>query len=250
MTLKTYNGSSFETVPYRYYDGSNWRGTPLYRYNGTEWVDAYQNNSLAVYYPFDGDIQDYSGNNNDATDNTSAGFGTGRIGSGSKSFDGTDDYLSVPDLNLQKSNAFTISAWALKTSNADSCIVGRRSGSNDRLQMLWRYDTANKNIQVILGNSDNDTHKLTHPNNQEGAWLHAAFTYDPAPETKLYVNGTLEDTDTSAISEFATTSGPDIARRSGDGALNFPGYIDAFRVYDKALSSAEIDHLYQHGRVI
>lgn len=80
-------------------------------------------------------------------------------------------------------------------------------------------------------------------------WTHITCTYD-GTTMRMYVNGT--DIGTTTLSSFS----PNIANpfRIGAGATEgggnfwFPGLIDDVRVYDRALSAAEVATLYaQNG---
>jgi hydrogenase maturation factor HypE len=70
------------------------------------------------------------------------------------------------------------------------------------------------------------------------AWTHVAATYDGAT-LRLYVNGT-QAASRSVSGSIATSSGP--LRIGGNSVWGewFQGRIDEVRVYDRALSGAEI----------
>ena len=70
-------------------------------------------NGLVGYWPFNGNANDESGNNNNGTV-SGATLTTDRFGNANKaySFDGTNDYISVLDNNsLDLTNQLTLSAW-------------------------------------------------------------------------------------------------------------------------------------------
>jgi hypothetical protein len=75
-------------------------------------------------------------------------------------------------------------------------------------------------------------------------WYHVAVTFDDATDTvQLYVNGSLEDTrtytNTMTINEHPVGIG-----RDGMGGDDFTGSIDNVRIYDRALSSSEVEALF------
>jgi len=250
MTLKRYNGSNFETVPFRYYDGSNWRGTPLYRYNGTEWVDAFLDNGLVAYYPFDGDVGDYSGNNNDGTDNTSAGFVSGRIGSDAKDFDGTDDYIDIGGNNYAGLSTYSAWIYPVSQSSANEILTAGTSSG----ELIFALADNKGTAQLFLSDTSDESTNL---NLQAGTvltdtWHHIAATWDGSA-AKLYLDSTEVASDSSTISDYHSDSevaSASIGARSFSSSRYTDGHIDNVRIYDDALTSEEIDHLYQHGRVI
>lgn len=243
MTLKTYNGSSFESVPYRYYDGTNWRGTPLYRYNGTEWVDAYLNDGLVAYYPFDGDVKDYSGNGLDGTDNTSAGYVAGRVGSSGKDYDGSDDSVDVGDdasLNFGTGD-FTVSAWVNPSNlpNNHYVISKYRPG-----YVLYINGSAFR-FRVDDGTNATDLSSTTTPSTD--TWYHL-FGIRSGGTSYLYVDN-VEEASASADIDVASSNGLTIGAQH-DGTNYYDGVIDDPRIYNRGISSTERDQIYQQGREI
>jgi len=248
MTLYEETGSGTSGAPIRKSESGNAVGVPIYQQVSGELVDAYLNDGLVAYYPFDGDVDDYSGQGNDGTDNTTAGFGAGRIGSDSKEFDGDNDRVELPDLGLQKSSSFSISAWANRDSSNGDCIFGRYDGSDDLLN--FSYDAGSGTYDFSAGHVGGSRFDISATDNGENVWQHLTVVYDASgPTAKIYSNGSLSDSETLNIDDFNTTDGPWIGQRS-DAAQSFDGRIDAVRVYGRMLSTREIDHIYQHGRVI
>jgi hypothetical protein len=70
-----------------------------------------------------------------------------------------------------------------------------------------------------------------------GNWFHAAATYDGST-VKIYVNGVLEST--TARSGTITAGAKNIGSSSGGSNEYFNGTIDNVKIYNRALSAAEI----------
>jgi hypothetical protein len=70
-----------------------------------------------------------------------------------------------------------------------------------------------------------------------GNWFHAAATYDGST-VKIYVNGVLEST--TARSGTITAGAKNIGSSSGGGSEYFNGTIDNVKIYNRALSAAEV----------
>ena len=77
-------------------------------------------------------------------------------------------------------------------------------------------------------------------------WYHVAGTYDGAT-MKLYINGQLENSTPKTGNIFVSDSNWCIGAFNYAGVAYFNGLIDDVRVYNTALSAAEIQQLYQSG---
>lgn len=202
--------------------------------------------------------KDYSDNNNDGTVNSATfGAASGIIGGG-YTFDGTDDYISVPSGSIGSLDVFTISAWAkvnsLPASQAYILVHDRQNA-----------DTApNKHFEFRLANdgtlysgweaSNGDDRAITYSDfwTDHGTnWVHLVMTRDSNGDGVLYVNGINQGTTSGSIE---TTNTDDImigAIRStgsmGSEQLHFNGIIDEVRIYDRAISSEQVTQLYDSG---
>ncbi|TSC88000.1 MAG: hypothetical protein G01um10145_949 [Microgenomates group bacterium Gr01-1014_5] len=74
-------------------------------------------------------------------------------------------------------------------------------------------------------------------------WLHAVFTYDGA-NIKGYANGVLEVTTPSTGSITANAVNLWLGRYNSSTTKYFPGRIDDVRLYNRALTPAEVSQLY------
>lgn len=171
------------------------------------------------------------------------------------SFDGVDDYVEVPDdssLRFMQSSSFTISAWvmpALETEGGQ--IVCKMRGGGRR--GVFGYQTAWTSISSEFyfgvesswkGTVGTATGRNSAP---AGNWYHVVGVYDDK-DVRIYLNGELRDRRIFDLSTGSTT--PDknlvIGARSYDSTIKsfFGGKIDEVRIYDGALSDAEIWALY------
>ncbi len=171
-----------------------------------------------------------------------SGWTTGKHGS-ALAFDGSDDYVEVPDSTSLEPNYFTISAWIYsQTAGADvnqQTIVSK--GDNP-----WSYYLTVGAQKVNLWHQGPGTWltgRSTVPLNQ---WIHVAGTWDGITR-KVWLNG-VED---GLISDTAATSYGAHVLRIGwrsDGAHNkFNGLIDDVKIYNYARSPAQIQEDYNAG---
>jgi len=77
-------------------------------------------------------------------------------------------------------------------------------------------------------------------------WYHVAVTYDGTNQ-KIYVNGSLDNTEASAITPATTNVPLYIGRTLGLAPDNSDGFIDEVRIYNRALTPSEVEGLYKSG---
>jgi len=163
---------------------------------------------------------------------------SGRFG-GALSFDGSDDWVTVPDASsLDLTSAMTLEAWVYPTGSGTVArpIVGKERPSS----AAWFLNAAtsgvsNPSVAVRLGSNVVASAAGPLPVN---TWTHLAATYDGA-FLRLYVNGTLA-VERAASGVLATSSRPlRIGHNDVDGGV-FLGRIDEVRVYARALGAQQI----------
>jgi len=85
-----------------------------------------------------------------------------------------------------------------------------------------------------------------------GKWYHLATTWDATNGLRLFVNGALDASTPQAVYSASGGSNYLFAALSPGGCAGntdyFKGSIDEMRVYDRALSAAEVYQLYNSGR--
>jgi hypothetical protein len=193
-------------------------------------------------YKFNGDVTD-SWSSNDGTDNTSAGYSTGVYGS-AKSFDGTDDYINIPDdSSLDFINDFTTTAWInLDTINNDyQRIIHKQSNFTFSVdQQNSRLGTYNYDQNYWIRSNDNVLN--------DNEWVFVALVWSSSKGKKFYVNGSYAGGDTTDITDTATSQ-EDIQIGLDDDLSSYAlkGQIDDVRIYNTALTPQQIEKLYHKG---
>src|SRR6185503_5072272 len=178
---------------------------------------------------------DSGGTNNGTV--SGATWTIGRFGN-ALSFDGVNDWVTVPDSSSLDITRMTLEAWVYPTtSNAIWRTVVFKEQSGDLVYGMYAQTSTNQpSGHAYVGGSDRVARGGTAlPANQ---WSHLATTYDGSA-VRLYVNATLVATTTIAGS-LATSTG--VLRIGGNNIWPefFQGRIDEVRVYNKALTAAEI----------
>jgi len=168
----------------------------------------------------------------------------GQVG-GALHFDGLDDYVQVTGYKgVTGSQSRTVTAW-IKTSTNGS-IISWGTASGDGQKWLIRLDPANGALRTaVQGGSIVSSTDIS-----DSKWYHIAAVLDDdgtpdVSEIKLYVDG-IEESYSSILSQaIDTAAGSDVVLGAIDGSGYFDGDIDDVRIYDRALSSAEIENLAQ-----
>jgi hypothetical protein len=203
---------------------------------------------------------DSSGNGNTGTLNGGPTWTTSGKINGALTFNGTTQYVDVPDAaSLQLAASFTVSAWVKlsalpaagnygailqkdNTSGSTNYVLAIDNGSINTSSMGWTFDYNS------TGTSDDRyATYLTTPNT--GVWYHVAAVYDSVAQTEtLYLNGVQVATNSVAGLPPEHDGGNDLSLGSrGAGSEFFPGTIDDARVYNRALGAGEIAHIYNGG---
>ena len=192
---------------------------------------------LAAAYSFDtgsgASVPDVSGNGNTGTAMGSFWSTQGRYG-GAMSFDGIGSVVRVASSpSLALSSAMTLSGWINPsvTQSGWRTIVQRQTDSY--------FLNASHDAGSLRPAGGGTNWFIGGPTaSPVGAWTHVGLTYD-GTMLRLYVNGTEVASRTASGQLTASTSPLWIGGNSPFGEY-FAGLIDDVRVYNRALTQAEI----------
>lgn len=212
-----------------------------------------QTGDLVAYYPFNGNANDESGNGNHGTV-SGAILVADRFGQANHaySFDGVDDYIRIPNrpgLNFQQ--AITISFWMKIGQFYDREAYPLSHGNWEN---RWKVSITNggtrwtvkTNHPVNAGIKDLDSKTKFVVNK----WYNLTALYSGA-DFEIYVNGELDNFSSWAGAILQTTIDLMIGQvLPNNRNYNFKGVIDDVRIYDYALSVAEIKMLYDLGTAV
>jgi len=203
---------------------------------------------LAGYWSFDeggGSIaRDASGNNNHGTLANGPKWTQGKNGSALQ-FDGKDDYVNCGNSSsLDITDEITVEAWVKPDMAKNADIVSRYSysGPTNNGGYILRLWNDGKFYFVTL----NDSQGGISANANMKKWNHVVATYDADVGTnnmKLYVNGLLANQTTRANAIKSITQNLKI----GAFSYYYDGMVDSVKIYNRALSEAEVRYHYNHG---
>ena len=172
-------------------------------------------------------------------------------------FDGTDDWMSVPYSPLFQGDIAdqgTFAAWFNIDEAGDDADpnIGIWGAGRNGGKMTWtmfQYDSDKKiGFGAYLGGSWGSP-GITDSALSYDTWYYVVFTWDKAnTQVKSYVNGALDDTDTTSSTSITTSTtgwlgiGASLYNtNNGNTPYTFlPGFIGVLQVYNSVLSAAEI----------
>jgi len=199
--------------------------------------------NLVAYYPFNGNANDVSGNNNHGTV-SGATLTTDRSGNVNKaySFDGNNDVITIPQNTiLNASDELSFSVWVKPDAfpSGSVMIVGKSNYAN-ATNYLVRIKP-NGYIQFEYKNFANTTDNPLILNQ----WNHIAVVSDAANAKKVYINGALASHNT-ATSPYGLVTDPVTIGAANYGAEYFKGSMDELKMFNKALTIEEIKNEYKN----
>ena len=152
-----------------------------------------------------------------------------------------------PALDLRRQ--LTLAAWVRPAARGSQTILAKALHGEVDGYALQLSSKGTVFVRFNQATRDNDyrvSSKAAYPTDGQ-TWLHVAATYDGA-EIRLYLDGARERSRSTARL-FVARNAQDLAIGAHpDGSLPFDGAIDDVRVYDRALSAAEIRALVKDGR--
>ena len=197
---------------------------------------------LVAAYSFDETsgttVTDLSGNANTGTFGSGVTRTTaGRFG-GALKFGGSGMVRIPSSTSLRLTTAMTLEAWVKPStvSNAWRDLVYK---GNDNYYLMASTDrSAHPGMGGKLGGSTVPTEAFAPTALTTGAWYHLAATYDGSM-LRLYVNGT-QVASTAKSGAITTSTNPLTIGGDPIYGQNFQGLIDEVRVYNRALSTSEV----------
>ena len=210
-------------------------------------------NGLVGYWKMDeaswagaaGEVLDASGNGNNGTAVSGATTGAGKFGNGG-SFDGVDDYAEVSDSSsLVFSNGITVGAWIKPDSNTVSGTTKQIvfKGNNG---WEWGFNLTSGKVAFSPYNNNPDVIGVATGTTilSANTWYYVSGSYDGSV-IRVYVNGILDGSTT--ISGTIWNSSHAVRIGSHNPTVSdrfFGGPIDETRIYNRALTPAEVSQLY------
>ena len=206
---------------------------------------------LVAYYPFNGNANDESGNGNDGTVN-GATLATDRFGNSNSaySFDASSSqYIDVAN-DLTNFADFTYSLW-IDINSLSGYLMQTGNG-------VISYDISTKRLSGgisgdrIGGTGSGASTRYTYSyvdSSIEDNWVHVVFVGKSDNSGLMYIDGTEVSTtytpDSGVTSDtIDTVIGAKYNTNGSTRSAFYNGVIDDIRIYDRALSTVEVQALY------
>ena len=200
--------------------------------------------SQVGYWPFDHDDGDYA---RDRSGHVNHGtlYGPTRVAgkvADALSFDGENDYVEVPyDASLDAFDAFTIAFWVYPTLWADGqsrAMIDKGWVNVGGFIIFFDHTVVGRMYYNTKDSVGTRACFATLPSLFQ--WYHVIAVFQRGTKNKLYFNGTLKAESSVTADEALTLEQP---VRIAQSANDFKGILDEVRIYNRALSAAEIRRL-------
>ncbi len=194
-------------------------------------------------------LQDSSGNSNDGTAVGGASSTTiGKFGNAG-TFDGTNDYVTMTSSSsLNPTTGITMSAWVKRNSTGTRQIfLGKGDALSNATTQYWLELNASNQIYAYVSNGTTSTAStftdLTITDTT--TWHNIIATWD-GTSVKAYLDGKQSSITDTAVTGSLNTSSTNfsIGRVGTLNSFYFNGSIDETRIYNRALSPAEVSQIY------
>ncbi|MHC4743674.1 MAG: LamG-like jellyroll fold domain-containing protein, partial [Planctomycetota bacterium] len=182
-----------------------------------------------------------------------ANWADGILG-GALDFDGVDDYVEVPhDPSLDIPDQITIGAWIFQDFSADRILVCKSPTATYRDNYpgnyglyIWEggllhfcHQTGTGSMEYTLYTSSGTA--------APGQWRHVAVTLVEGETVQFYADGSSAGILPQSGSFGLVNSEPVRIATRKDTPSYFNGRMDDVRIYNRALSAAEVEELYGQG---
>ena len=196
------------------------------------------------------DSCDSSGNGLDGAWNGNATAGIGKYGN-AMAFDGANDFVQLAhNAALEPTEELTYAAWFKINSLTGSNVIMAKNNENAgsfRTKRICVVDTTHVCFEAYNGSARN--FQGTVPTMNTGTWYHMAATVKDGQFVKIYFNGR-EVSSTTITEDLLLTDNQNFViggvRNGVNVVQDFDGSVDEARVYNRALSSSEVEALYNY----
>jgi hypothetical protein len=202
-----------------------------------------------LLYAMEGNVQDTSGKNNHGAASGEPLYIQGLTSMGKAlQFDGLNDYVELPiGTLLSTSSSMTVATFAnmAESTSGWQRIFDFGTGSTNYMFLTPRQGTSGT-MRFAIRTTAVTEQQATAPATLPFGWHHVAVVIDSAAmQLRLYMDGTLVASGATTLlpKDLGVTTQNWLGRSqfTADGFYN--GSLDDFRIYNRALSEAEVRYL-------
>lgn len=223
-------------------------------------------NGLVAYYPFNGNANDASGNNNHPVFNNAV-LAADRFGNANSAyaFNGTSSYMQILNKPVLNPTAISICAWVKVTGFYQGLCHGNRiimKGNSDQTSGTYTLtfdDNGYTGAQNCNGQPPDEAHELfygTYANSgafpyvQKDTWISLVFT-DDGTTGKFYVNCELRSTNVHSQVSFSNANDLYLGKmNNAQYPYWFNGIMDEIRIYNRVLNAGEVAAYASDGKLL
>lgn len=173
-------------------------------------------------------------------------------------FSGANDRINIgnpPELNFGSSD-FSLTAW-IRTSDLGSPsasqarIISKQQIGSPFYGYRMMANSATSLASCAIISPGGSPIALSTTNISDGVWHHIACVYDRSTNIKIYIDGVLENTDSTVnTGDIDVSDNFWIGKQEGLGR-DYDGTIDDVSAYNKLLTNTEIEYLAKEkGRLV
>lgn len=199
---------------------------------------------MVAWWPAEGNAYDLGSTNNGTLEN-GATFAPGEAGY-AFSLNGVDQFVSLPDNSAWGfgTNAFSIDLWANYSAidGSPAFLANDQGGGATHKWIFWlNGGTLQFHVNMPTGATYIGSAAFSPA---LGQWYHIAITRSGSTFL-FYINGSLVSSNTSTV--VIPTANAPLTIGQAEGSFNFNGMLDEIHIYNRALSSSEIEGIYNAG---
>lgn len=163
---------------------------------------------------------------------------------------GTNEYHTIA--SLVTAVPFTFTCWG-RPANATAKMTAVSIGNAANFSFACLYFDGSTGGDPIIARSDSDASGSATASSASGftanEWHHAAGVFAAANSRTAYLNGVPGTTETTTITQAAMATGTSGSLFANGGPYDyFTGQIDSVRIYNRALSDADVPEEYELTR--
>jgi hypothetical protein len=175
------------------------------------------------------------------------------LSGGTFSFDGVDDFISLPNVGVSNLSAFSVSFWAKTTTKKLASTVyseGTPSSWPSNLFVIYFGNDENDGkCRVWFGYPTVSSPLIGTTNVADGRWYYVTYNQTSTSNRSLYVNAILESNNTTNITGHSVTNAYIGANNNNGTMVQFGNNnVSQLICYNRALSSNEINQNFEAYR--
>jgi PKD repeat protein len=223
--------------------------------------DRVLDDNASIYWRLGSDPTDWAGGPNPVIGSGVTSITPGAVvtdtGDTASAFDGTSNGLVSTTTTRAAGSALSVEAWIKTTTTTGGKIVGYGNSQSGNSTNYDRHLYMTNDGRVTFGVYDGNTRTLQSPSAlNDGSWHQVVGTLSPTDGLKLYVDGALVGSDSTATAGQAFSG---YWRVGGDNlngwpnqpsSQNFTGQIDEVSIYSTALALGSISQQYDDAQGI